>query len=114
MENTAGHVFERRLLDDLTGLASLSNQSDGRTIIRVSGPKVRQALAKGVPIDLHPRAFRVGDTALTVVGHIGVHFWQLDETPTYEFAVFRSFSASLWEWLVASSAEFGVAVIDDG
>jgi len=35
------------------GIASISDQSDSRLIIRISGPKVREALAK-VPVDLHP------------------------------------------------------------
>ena len=71
--------------------------------IRVSGPKARDALAKGVPIDLHPRAFRSGDAAVTTVAHIGVHLWQLDDTPTYEIAVFRSFARDFWRWLMQCS-----------
>src|SRR5262249_35894670 len=105
-----GHVFEAQLRSTLSGLASISNQSDGRTVIRLSGPKAREALAKGVPIDLHPRAFAPGDTAVTTVAYIGVHLWQLDDIPTYEFAVFRSFGAAFWQWLVDASAEFGAAI----
>ena len=105
-----GHVFEGQLRSTLAGLASVNNQSDGRTVIRVSGPKAREALAKGVPIDLHPRVFTPGDTAITTVAYMGVHFWQLDETPTYELAVFRSFGAAFWQWLVCASAEFGAAI----
>ena len=63
-----------------------------------------------MPIDLHPRVFKPGDTAVTTVAHMGVHFWQLDDAPTYEFAVFRSFGEAFWQWLVDASAEFGVAI----
>jgi len=105
-----GHAFESQLRTALSGLASISNQSDGRTVIRLSGPKAREALAKGVPLDLHPRAFAAGDTAVTTVAYMGVHLWQLDDIPTYEFAVFRSFGAAFWQWLVDASAEFGAAV----
>jgi methylglutamate dehydrogenase subunit D len=45
-----------------------------------------------------------------VAAHIGVHFWQLDAAPTYDFAVFRSFAASFCEWLLDASAEFGVVL----
>ena len=107
-EGISGHAFESRLRTALAGLASVSNQSDGRTVIRVGGPKARDALAKGVPIDLHPRAFAPGDAAVTTVAYMGVHLWQLDATPSYEFAVFRSFGAAFWQWLVDASAEFGV------
>jgi sarcosine oxidase subunit gamma len=103
-------TFERNLREALTGLASVTSQSDGRAIIRISGRKAREALAKGVPLDLDPRVFGPGDTAMTVVGHINVHFWQSDEAPTYDFAVFRSFAASFCEWLLDASAEFGVLV----
>jgi methylglutamate dehydrogenase subunit D len=100
--------FERNLQDVFAGLASVTKQSDGLSVMRVGGPKARQALAKGVPLDLDARSFHVGDTALTVVGHIHVHFWQIDETPTYEFAVFRSFAVAFHEWLLEASIEFEV------
>jgi len=103
-------TFERDLRGALVGLASVTSQSDGRSIIRVSGPKAREALAKGVPLDLDPRVFAPDDTAMTVVAHINVHFWQCDATPTYDFAVFRSFAGSFCEWLLDASAEFGVEV----
>ncbi len=91
-------------------LASAVDQSDGRTIIRVSGPCAREALAKGLHIDLHPSVFRAGDAAITAVSHIGVHFWQLDDVPTYELTTFRSFAIAFCEWLVEASAEFGVSI----
>jgi sarcosine oxidase subunit gamma len=103
-------AFESNLRSALAGLASVTGQSDGRSIIQVGGPKAREALAKGVPLDLDPCAFGPGDTAMTVVAHINVHLWQSDATPIYEFAVFRSFAASFCEWLLDASAEFGVNV----
>lgn len=103
-------MFEQRLRSAFAGVASVTNQSDGRSIIRVSGPRARDALAKGVPIDLDPREFQIGGVALTIVGHINVQFWQVDDAPTYDFAVFRSFAASFCEWLLAASAEYGAQV----
>ena len=70
------------------------NQSDGRCIFRIGGPSAREVLAQGLPIDIDPRVFGPGDTALTLAGHINVHFWQVDLSPVYEFAVPRSFAAS--------------------
>ena len=112
-EDVQGPAFEAQLRRELAGLASISDQSDGRIVVRVSGPRARDALAKGVLIDLHPRAFGPGDTAVTSVAHIGVHFWQVDASPAYEFTVFRSFAAAFWQWLLDAAAEFGVAVRDD-
>ncbi len=103
-------MLEQQLRSRLSGLASVMNQSDGRTIIRIAGPNARAALAKGVLIDLHSGAFRPGDTAITAVGYMGVHFWQIDEVPTFEFATIRSFAVAFWEWLIDAAAEFGVAI----
>jgi len=107
-EGTDGAAFEARLRAALAGLASVSDQSDGRVVVRVGGPRARDTLAKGLPIDLHPRAFKPGDAAVSVVAHIAVHLWQIDPAPTYELAVPRSFAASFCDWLAAAAAEFRV------
>jgi sarcosine oxidase subunit gamma len=109
-EGDRGAAFEARLRSELSDLASICDQSDGRTVFRVGGPRARDALAKGVMLDLHPRAFGPGDASVTAVAHVGVHLWQLDAGPTYEFAVFRSFAGAFWHWLAASAAEYGLAV----
>jgi sarcosine oxidase subunit gamma len=111
MSDEQPQTFERTLREALSDLASITGQSDGRCVIRVSGPKAREMLAKGVPLDLDPSVFGPGDTALTVVAHINVHFWQLDATPSYEFAVFRSYAAGFCEWLLDAAAEFGTNVV---
>jgi len=108
-EGPDGRAFELQLRSSLAGVAYVMDQSDGRTIVRISGPRARDTLAKGVHIDLHPSVFQPGHTALTTVSYIGVHFWQLDNVPTYEFTMFRSFAVSFWEWLVDAATEFGVA-----
>jgi methylglutamate dehydrogenase subunit D len=106
-ENEDGATFEQRLRAARGEAAAVSDLSDGRTILRVSGERARDVLAKGVPIDLHPSVFRTNDVAATIVAHIAVHLWQVDETPAYDLVVPRSFAISFWEWLGASSAEFG-------
>jgi len=93
----------------LAGLAAVTDQSSGYAALRVSGPRVREAFAKGLDIDLHPRAFAPGDVAVTACSHIGVTLWQLDDAPTYEIALFRSMAGSFWHWLSESAAEFGLA-----
>lgn len=103
-------AFTHSLRSALGSNASVMDQSDGRTILRISGPHARDALAKGILIDLHPSAFAPGDTAITTVAYIGAHFWQIDAAPTYEFAVFRSFAIAFAEWVIDAAAEFGVSV----
>lgn len=98
--------LEVELKGKLAGIASVVDQSDGRVIVRISGANARAVLAKGVPIDLHPRAFRPGDVAITHASHIGIILWQTDEAPTYECAMFRSYADSFAHWLFESAAEF--------
>ena len=104
-------AFADKLKQDLAGFASVSDQSDARAVIHVSGPAARQSLVKGLPVDLHPRVFGPGDAALTQIALIGAHIWQIDETPTYEIAVFRSLAGSFADWLIASAAEYGIATM---
>lgn len=104
-------VFAAKLKQDLIGLASVSDQSDARAVLRLSGAAARQVLAKGLPIDLHPRVFGPGDAALSQIALIGAHVWQIDERPTYEIAVFRSLAGSFADWLIASAAEFRIATM---
>ncbi len=93
------------------GLASICEQSDSRIVLEVAGPRVRDVLAKGLPIDLHPESFRSGDVALTAVAHIGVHLRQTADAPSYRLAVARSYFGSFWHWLASSAAEFGCEVV---
>lgn len=106
----AAASLEVLLRNELSGLASVVNQTDGRSVFCICGPRARDVLAKGLPIDMDPRVFGPGDTALTLAGHINVHFWQIDLSPAYEFAVPRSFAASFYDWLFAASAKYGVLV----
>jgi methylglutamate dehydrogenase subunit D len=109
-ESETGHRFEARLRVALAGLASVANQSDGRAVLRISGPRARDTLAKGLPVDLDPAVTQPGAAIVSSIAHIGVHLWQLDAAPTYEIAVARSYALSFWRWLEVSAAEFGLTV----
>ncbi|QEL21611.1 sarcosine oxidase subunit gamma [Bosea sp. F3-2] len=101
------------LLGELSAHAAVSDQSDARAAFRLSGPRVRDVLAKGMMLDLHPAAFAVGDTALTSVAYIGVQLWRLadgPDGPVFEIMVARSMAGSFWSWFAASAAEFGCHV----
>jgi heterotetrameric sarcosine oxidase gamma subunit len=101
--------FAARVRARIGPFAAVSDQSDARMILRVSGPRVREVLVKGVPVDLHPKAFKPGDIACTVVGYINTQIDRLDET-TWQLAAPRSMAGSFWSWLTASAAEFGYEV----
>jgi methylglutamate dehydrogenase subunit D len=109
-ETLGSETLARDLAHRLKGLASISDQSGGRTVLRLSGPHARDVLAKGLSIDLHPRAFAAGNAATSTISLMGVQLWQVDDTPIYDIALFRSVSASFWRWLTASAGEFGYEV----
>jgi sarcosine oxidase subunit gamma len=101
------------LLAELAPHAAVSDQSDARAALRLSGPRVRDVLAKGVMLDLHPAAFAAGDAASTIIAHVGVQLWRLPDGPdgpVFEIMVPRSMAGSFWSWLVASASEFGCRV----
>jgi sarcosine oxidase subunit gamma len=108
LEPAPDRGMETALNESLSDLAAIVDQSHGRTLLQATGPHVRAALAKGLAIDLHPRAFKAGHAAVTAVAHIGVNLWQIDDAPTYRIAVPRGFASSFWHWLAASCAEFGL------
>ena len=96
---------------DLDGLAAVTDQGDGRAVLEISGSRARDALAKGIPVDLDSLVFKVGDAAQTSASHIGLQIALIDDAPTFEIISARSTAESLWSWLVASAAEYGIDVV---
>jgi heterotetrameric sarcosine oxidase gamma subunit len=94
----------------LEGLASVSDQAGGRAVIRLSGPRVRDVLAKGLAIDLDARTFPAGSAVTSTISHMGVQLWRGDDPQSYDLVIFRSVAESFWRWLTASAAEFGYEV----
>jgi methylglutamate dehydrogenase subunit D len=103
--------MEALLAPACCSFASTVDQSHGRTLLRLRGLRLRDALAKGMTLDLHPRSFMPGFVAVTSIAHIGVHCWQTDEQPTYEFCVPRSLAISFWHWLTTAAAEYGLDLV---
>lgn len=107
--------LERDLLAPAaSGLATVVDLGHALAVLHISGSKVRETLAKGFAIDLHPRAFETGHTAMTVVAHIPVQITQISDEPAVEILVPRSLAGSFWHWLEASAAEFGLEVPASG
>ena len=103
-----------RLEQAFEGIASLSDQSDGRALIRISGPDATKALAKISSLDFHDSVFPVGAAATTSVDHTTVNLWRssdgTDSFPVFNLLVFSSFADSLWHTVLDSSAEYGVEI----
>ncbi len=110
---------ESQLTEALRGRLSdvfvaVTDVSGGQTVISVQGPHARDVLAKGCSLDLHPRAFGPGRCAQTLVAGVGVTIRQVDETPSFDLIVRRSFAEYLALWLEDAAQEYGLEVVDDG
>jgi methylglutamate dehydrogenase subunit D len=109
-----GNSFAPGLKEAVGDAASVADQSSGYAILRLTGPHLRDTLAKMMPLDLHEGVFQTDSVASTIALHVGATLWRLDDaadgSPVFEIAVFRSLAASFWHGLVASAAEFGVVV----
>ncbi|MFG1465186.1 sarcosine oxidase subunit gamma family protein [Xanthobacter sp. DSM 24535] len=113
-ENTPGAALLTRLEAAFGKTVALTDQSDGQVVIELTGPGVCDALAKLVPLDLDPRAFKAGDAASTLVALVPVLLWQTNAAPTYRFAVPRSFAPAFLRALTTAGAEFGIALLGTG
>ncbi len=96
---------------ELGAAAAINDQTGAYGLLRLTGPRVREILAKGVNVDLHPLAFPSGAVATIAVAHIGVTLWRVDDVdgqPVFDIAVPRSLAGSFGHWLEASAGEFGL------
>ena len=94
--------------------AAITDMTDGRVAFRVAGPSARDVLAKGTPLDLHPRAFPPGTCAGTLLAKASVLIHVLDDDPergpSFDVYVARSFADYLWVWLEDAGREYGVLI----
>ncbi len=91
--------FAWELAGRMAGIASVSDQSGGYVVWRLRGAGARTLLQRGAAIDLHPDAFPTGAVATTMIAHFGVVIRRLDDRPTYDVTLFRSFADSFRHWL---------------
>jgi|SRR4051812_37925445 sarcosine oxidase subunit gamma len=100
---TAGQLTAR--LRAATGVehASVVDVSAQRTTLLLSGPRIRDLLATGCAIDLHPSAFAIGDCVQTVLAHTPVVLVRRDAG--FWVLVRSSYAAHLAEWLLDASIE---------
>jgi len=80
--------------------------SANRLAFELSGPSARELLESGCPIDLHPRAFRAGSCAQTLVARANVLLHQTGDEPRYRIWIRPSFGRYLAAWL--TDAEVGL------
>jgi len=90
--------------------AALNDVSGGQLALRLNGIHVRDLLAKGCALDLHPRVFTAGMCAQSGLAKANVLIGLAGRTESFDIVVRRSFSDYLLRWLLHGADEFGVTI----
>jgi sarcosine oxidase subunit gamma len=101
----------REALADVHG--AIVDVSEGRVALRLAGPSARDVLAKGCPLDIHPRALKPGSCAQSLLAKASVLIHLVEEPPAgpvFDVYVARSFAHYLFAWLEDAGREYGVQV----
>lgn len=97
----------------LTGLVhQLVNVTDYYTCIDISGHQARETLMNLTTLDMHERAFSVGDVKGSLFGHANAHLWQLNtgtgQPEAFRLIVRASMADYLWCLITRSARLFGI------
>lgn len=96
---------------------SITDVSDARTVIGLSGRQARDVLMKGCPLDLHPAAFIPGQCAQSLLARATVILYRGSDDAaaagaSFDIHVARSFVEYLWTWLEDAAGEYGVRIVE--
>jgi sarcosine oxidase, subunit gamma len=80
--------------------AAVTDLSSSHAVVEIAGAAARTLLAAGCGLDLHPRSFRPGQCAQTLLARVPVILDQLDPAPRYRLFVRRSYARWLCDWLI--------------
>lgn len=93
----------RAALAQHTGLHhAVVETGSAHTTFTLQGPASADLLARGCPLDLHPRAFASGSVAQSHVARAPVLLRCVETCTGYEITVRRSFAPYLFQWLEAA------------
>lgn len=90
------------------GHASVNIMTGGQICMRIGGNGATAMFAKGCTLDLHPGVFQVAQCAQTGLAKAGILLSKVDDTPTFDLFVRRSFAEYLALWLQWAGAEYGI------
>lgn len=88
--------------------AAATDVSGGNIVLRLAGQGARDILAKGCTLDFHAETFPVGTCAQSGLAKANVLIGLVDEQPTYEIVVRRSFADYLGLWIQVVATELNV------
>jgi sarcosine oxidase subunit gamma len=98
-------ALEELLRNSLDGaFGSIVDVSGNRTLLEIGGPKARELLAHGVPIDLEARSFGPDRCAQTFLGKAQVIIARRDESAFHVYAR-TSFAGYVAGWLLEAATD---------
>ena len=105
-------VSVAQLRQRLDGVATVVDLGHARAVFHVSGPDAARTIAKHCGLDLDARIFPNGSATGTRFNHLGMTIARIDraDAASYELSVFRGYAVFVFESLVESAREFGVAI----
>ena len=106
-ETVAADTIARHLADLGASRASFVDQSDGRVVLRIHGPKVRAILAKCTALDLHPDLFEIGQSTNCQICHVAANLARTGQD-SFEIIVMRSFAGFLFDEMREMGREFAL------
>lgn len=83
--------------------AAVIDVSGNRVRFQVSGADARALMNRACALDLDPPHFGAGHCAGTLVARAQAFVLQVDDAPSYELLVRRSFATYLADWLVTAA-----------
>ncbi len=89
---------------------AVAEVSHSRVLIGLQGANARDVLMKGTNIDLHHRQFGPDNCVQARLGRCHMLLHQLDDEPSYDIYIHRSFAVYAWQWLSDAAGEYGLAV----
>lgn len=105
--DTAGN-FADKVKTRLKTSGYVSEQSDARVRLRLSGPRVLELMQKACRLDLDPAVTGPGWCAQTQMAQCGVILHQVDAEPVFDILVYSGFSRNFAEWLEHTGAQLGI------
>ncbi len=102
---------EKTLQKTLAGMIktdcfSITDVSDSLCALSLSGPAIRDVLAKGCSLDLHPSKFSAGTCAQSLLSHAAVTLMVLSNDK-FIMICRTSFAPYVHDWLIDASLEYG-------
>lgn len=106
-ESVSADTIARQLADLGARRASVVEQSDGRVVLRIQGPKVRAILAKCTALDLDADLFEIGQSTNCQICHVAGNLARTGQD-TFEIVVMRSFAGFLFDEVCEMGKEFAL------